>query len=154
MKDRPNAWVKRCGLCPVFVGQFFYLHQKCSLPTHTQHTHMSTGHRQKLLANLQKIHGHRIQAHSQGRTATRTTITGGSCIIFHRSFSDTDALGTTIQNVKTASLPPTPRSVFTLPPESLELTGSDGHSVSQTEEAISKVRNIPPPVAFFSPKSA
>jgi hypothetical protein len=110
-----------------------------------------SGQRQKLLGNLQKTHGHRIQAHTQGRIATRTTIKGGSGIILCRSFCESDAIGTSIQNVETASLPPTPRSVLTLPPQSLDGTGSNGPSESQTEEAIPKVRNVSAAVAIFDP---
>jgi len=107
------------------------------------------GQRQKLLANLQKTHGHRIQAHSQGRTATRTTIKGESCIILCRSLCESDALGTTIQHVETASLPPTPRSVLTLPPQSLDPTGTEGPSETQTEEPPPEVRNVSAAVAIF-----
>src|SRR6266571_1575783 len=94
------------------------------------------GQRQKLLANLQKTHGHRIQAQSQRQTVRCTTIKDGSCIILCQSFCELDALGTTIQNVETASLPPMPCSVLTLPPQSLDMTGTGRPSELQTEEPI------------------
>lgn len=138
---------------PPEVPQKLWIAWTWSLVIHTMLIR-PPGQWQKLLANLQKTHGHRIQAHSQGRTATRTIIKGESCIILCWSLCKSDALGTTIQHVETASLPPTPHSVLTLPPQSLDPTGTKGPSKTQTEEPPPEVRNVSTAVAIFWPELA